>query len=55
MKTTLITDKCYACEYEDYCQGSYCCLRNNRLTETIIDKTQIEENVLKISKKYMED
>ena len=40
METTLITDKCYACEYEKYCERSYCCLRNSRFTETIIDKTQ---------------
>lgn len=40
MKTTLITDKCYACEYEDYCDVPYCCLKNNRFTETIIGKAQ---------------
>lgn len=45
MKTTLITDKCYACEYKDYCNGSYRCLRNSRFTETIIDKTQKGESV----------
>ena len=45
MKTTLITDKCYACEYEEYCQHSYCCLKNSRFTETIIDKTQKGEEV----------
>lgn len=43
MKTTLITDKCYACEYEEYCQRSYCILSDSRYTETIIDKTQKEE------------
>ena len=45
MKTTLITDKCYACEYEEYCEHFYCCLRNSRFTETIIDKAQKGEEV----------
>ena len=43
MKTTLITDKCYGCEYEEYCERTYCCLGNSRFTETIGDKTQKEE------------
>ena len=43
MKTTLITDKCYGCEYEEYCQHSYCCLGNSRFKETIIDITQKRE------------
>lgn len=44
MRTTLITDKCYGCEYEEYCASTYCCLKNNS-GETIIDKTQKGEEV----------
>lgn len=39
MRTTLITDKCYGCEYEEYCASTYYCLKNSSV-ETIIDKTQ---------------
>ena len=39
MRTTLITDKCYGCEYEEYCTSTYCCLKNSS-AETIIDNTQ---------------
>lgn len=44
MRTTLITDRCYMCEYEEYCTTTYCCLKNSSV-ESIIDKTKEGEEV----------